>query len=624
MPRALLIVLAVPLVLILAAVILIPLLLDKERILELAAEEVYKQSGATLTVDGDADLSIFPTLGVSLEEVSLTMPEGQDSSLSARVLEIGVKVVPLLSREIAIDGISLDGVVIRTVTQPAPAPVDTSHYSEEQLQDFYARRKAAMEATGEPSTTEAALAVPLALNVAKLSITDSRVEMTEEGGDTTVIELLRMQATDLNLDGRAIPVESEVRIPGEQAITIELSGQLLVSQQSQVLGLQDMDVRVAGVIPEVIELQTNGEVDINRQVADLNLDLTTGETRAQGQVRYAGLESPQIDAKLRLNLFTPALLALAGPEAAAAEASAPAESQEGEDTALPVEAIRHMDTRANLTIDKLIWDAHTVTDLKTRLRVVDGVARLSSVTGQVHGGQLDMNASLNAKHPAARINTEGGLTGVDIAQVLESVESEPIMSGKVDLNWKLHGRGNTSGAITQTLKGPIKLLASDAVLREMGVEQMMCEAIALVNQESLSVTFPEESAFTALSVDVNLGGGKAKLQPLRAQLGDIGLKGTGALDLASMDFNATFKAKVSAGLEKLDPACRINERITSIDWPVKCKGNVTGEPSDWCSVDSGKIIEDLAENELKRQAQKEVEKKYGKGAGDALKKILGD
>ena len=36
------------------------------------------------------------------------------------------------------------------------------------------------------------------------------------------------------------------------------------------------------------------------------------------------------------------------------------------------------------------------------------------------------------------------------------------------------------------------------------------------------------------------------------------------------------------------------------------------------------IIEDLASNELKRKAEKEVEKKFGKGAGDALKKLFGD
>ncbi len=75
----------------------------------------------------------------------------------------------------------------------------------------------------------------------------------------------------------------------------------------------------------------------------------------------------------------------------------------------------------------------------------------------------------------------------------------------------------------------------------------------------------------------------------------------------------------------LFPPCRrVNERIMAIDWPVSCKGNVTGEPGDWCAVDSGDIVQDLAEYELKRKAQKEVEDKFGKEAGEALKKLLGD
>jgi len=50
---------------------------------------------------------------------------------------------------------------------------------------------------------------------------------------------------------------------------------------------------------------------------------------------------------------------------------------------------------------------------------------------------------------------------------------------------------------------------------------------------------------------------------------------------------------------------------------------VTGEPADWCSVDTTGIIEDLAGNELKRKAQKEVEKKYGEEAGGLLRGLLG-
>lgn len=624
MPRLLLILVAVPLVLILLAALLIPLLLDKDRILALAAAQVKAQSGAELVVAGDVDLSLFPTLGVTLGDVSLDMPEEDQPSLRARQLQIGVKVMPLLSREIAVDTLALDGIVVKLVTEPAPAPVDTSKLSEAQLREFYDRRREAMEAAGRSAQSNAALALPLALNVASLRVTDSRLELQEAGGETSVISIARLVGRDLNLDGRAIPLEGEVRMEGDAPVNLDFKGVVTVDQDSQLLNLQDLALRITGATAEPVDIQTSGQVDINRQIADLNLAASIDDTTAEGQLRYAAFESPQIDASLHLNLFTPALLALAGPEAAAAETEDGASAEDAGDTALPIEAIRHMDTRARLEIEQLDWGTHRVTDLEARLRVVDGAANLHKVTGTVHGGQLDMKANLNAKYPEPRVNTQGSLRGVDIASVLQAAEAQPVMTGTVDLDWKLNGRGKTSNAISKSLKGPVTLVASNAVLREMGVEQMMCEAIALVNQEALSASFPTESAFQQLSADVALGNGKARLQPLQAELGAIGLKGTGALDIQSMDFDTTFEATVSPELEQLDPACRVNERITAIDWPVNCKGNVSGEPGDWCAVDTAAIIEDLAGNELKRKAEKEVERKLGKEAGDALKKLFGD
>jgi uncharacterized protein involved in outer membrane biogenesis len=234
-----------------------------------------------------------------------------------------------------------------------------------------------------------------------------------------------------------------------------------------------------------------------------------------------------------------------------------------------------------------------------------------------------MKANLNAKHSLAKLNTQGSLSAVDISQALAAAELEPMMSGKASLDWKLHGEGNTSGALTNTLRGPISLQTEAAVLLGMGVEKMLCEAVALVNQESLSAEFPANSPFEALSVEIMMGEGKATLQPLRAKLADVRLLGKGAMDLNTLDFDTTFTAKLLPGLGELDPACRVNERISAIDWPLACKGNVAGEPGDWCSVDSGEILGDMAEYELKRKAQKKVEEKLGEEAGDALKKLFG-
>lgn len=622
MPRILLYIILAPLVLVIVAALLIPVMVDEEKMLQLAADEVRKQTGAELSVLGGADLRIFPTLGLALANVSLDMPSDQQPSLQARSLNIGVELIPLLSKEVAIETIELDGVVIKMTTEPEAAPIDTSQLNDKQLGEFYAKRQADIDEARQAASTEAAVAVPLALEVASLSITDSRIEMTEVDGDTSIIEIDSLKVSGLNLEGRSIPLEGSVILAGDEPLVIMFNGSVVVSQETQMLGIEEMDVSLKGALAETVALNTSGEVDMNRQVADLKLVATIGDTRADGQLRYAAFESPQIDTQLRLNQFTPALLALAGPEAADTK---PVQSspEEAEDTPLPLDALRVIDTRADLSIDKVIWGAHQVDNLKAKLRVNKGAANFPSITGDIHGGKLDMKASLNAKNSLAKINTRGTLSNVDIAQALVASEVEPVLSGKASLNWKLNGEGNTSGAITQTLKGPIDLLTEQAVLKDMAVEKMLCEGVALVNQKSLAADFPNSSAFEELSVRINLGNGKARLQPLKAKFPDIRLVGKGALDIVTMDFDATFAAKLSAGLTKLDPACKVNDSITAIEWPVNCEGNVTGEPADWCSVDTAGIIEDLAGNELKRKAQKEVEKKYGEEAGGLLRGLLG-
>ena len=74
-----------------------------------------------------------------------------------------------------------------------------------------------------------------------------------------------------------------------------------------------------------------------------------------------------------------------------------------------------------------------------------------------------------------------------------------------DLLSEIMGNAPT-GCAWMTVQGHQNIVAV-AVLREMAVEQMMCAAIALVNQESLSATFPTETPFETLSVDVNLADG---------------------------------------------------------------------------------------------------------------------
>ena len=607
MLRLILIPLSIVLLLLVAAVILVPVLLDKEELLELASEVLYEETGATLDVAGDIGLTLFPTVGISLAGAGLTMPGSAQPDLQARSLEIGVQFIPLLFGNVHINTIRLDGMTARIESAPEQAAVDSGKLSDEQLDAFYATRRKAMRKADDVAGAELALAVPLALEVKHLVITDSRLELVDPAAHkSTVIELVRLETTGLNLDGKPIPLELQLRVPGEQVIDVALDGNISLDQQTQVATLEAVKLIIGGIAAQPVKLQISGAVDISRQVADLQLALELGETKGSGSLRYASFESPQIDTSLQLNLLDPALFALAGPEATAA-ASGDTPSASG-DEPLPLDAIRLIDTRADLSIDKARFDAHTVSDMRVKLRAVDGVIQVTSLTGDLHGGKLDLQATFNGKHNTAKLKTAGSLTAMDIATTLAAVESDPILTGTADLSWQLHSKGRTVNELIAALNGPIKLRTEQVVLQDMSVEQMVCQAVALTNQEQLTATFPANTKFQTLSADIQLADGKAKLRPLRAELPQIALRGSGAFDLLSQDFKASVKATLSPELEQLDRACRVSKRLTAIDWPVNCKGHVSTDPAKWCSVDTEEIIQDLAKNEGKRKLQKEANK----------------
>ena len=606
MLRIISITLAITLLLIGSAAFLASVLLDKDKILELATAAIHEETGATLLVQGQTNLSLFPTVGIALGDASLTMPGKERPDLHARALEIGVQLLPLFSGKIEINTISLDGLVATMESAPEEASADTSKLSDEQLDAFYAAKRKAIAAAGDAAGAEIALAAPLALNVQHLIITDSRLEIIDPAThESTLVELVKLETTGLNLDGDPVPLALEVRLPGEQAITISLEGKIQVDQQNQKIVLKPINLVVSGATAKPITLKASGTVDLTRQIADLQLVLELGETHGEGTLRYASFESPQIDANLQLDQLNPALLVLAGPSAT--EEAAAAEATTG-DEPLPLDAIRLIDTRAELTIAKAVLDKHTVNNLHIKLRAVDGVIDVSTLTGDLHGGKLDLKATFNGKHNTAALNTTGGLTAMDIATTLAAVESDPLVTGTASLSWQLSGKGRSANELTAGLSGPIKLTTEQVVLKDMSVENMVCQAVALTNQELLTAAFPANTRIKNLSADIQLDDGKAQLQPLLAELQQMSLKGTGAFNLLSQDFKASFKATLSPELEELDPACRVSKRLTAIDWPVNCKGNTSGDPAKWCSVDTEEIIQDLTKNE----AQKQLKKKAGK------------
>ena len=375
--RLILVPLALLLLLVLAAAVLIPLLLDKDTVLQLAAEALHEQTGATLTVDGDAKLSVFPTPGIALSDAAITLPDTPLSNLRIGKLQVGVQLLPLLRGQIGIDSLALDGIRASMQSGSQQKRADTSTLSDEDLDALYAIRRKRMATSAEVSGAQPAVLPPLALHVKQLTINDARLELLDpDGAASKQLELVRLQASDVNLDGAAMPLDMALRLPGKQVIDVSLKGNIRIDQQHQTVTLEQMELAATGALANTLQLRTSGVIDLVRQSADLQLALELGETRGSGTLRYTSFESPQIDSVLQLNLLDPALLALAGPDALAATGQQTTAASD--DQPLPLDALRAIDARAVLNIDKARFGAHTVNNMHASLLALDGVIQVDA------------------------------------------------------------------------------------------------------------------------------------------------------------------------------------------------------------------------------------------------------
>ena len=106
--------LGVLILLLVAAIIIVPIVVDpndyKDRIVGL----VEKQTGRQLKIKGDIGLSVFPWLGVKLGAVELGNASGFEAPLFAEMkqLQIRVRILPLLSKRVEADVLTVRGLTV--------------------------------------------------------------------------------------------------------------------------------------------------------------------------------------------------------------------------------------------------------------------------------------------------------------------------------------------------------------------------------------------------------------------------------------------------------------------------------------------------------------------------------
>jgi len=564
----LLVVLGIVIAAVILGLMFLPALIDESAIIDLAQEQVRKATGGELRVEGGVEISLFPTFVLKLGDTSVDMPPQGDggSRILAEIQSVDV-------------GLSILGVLMGTD------------------------------------------------EVGDVILNDTDVTLFDElGKPATQIRVSTLKAQRLNLSNNPMGLEGAVEIvnaAGGEPIAITFDGDVRVPEALDMITLDALNTKVTGALTQPINSALSGAVTLTPLRADLDLLLNLPGGDVRGDMIYAALESPQIDLnfnadRLDLDQIQPA----GGKDTQTTQAS---EKPDPKAPPIPVAVgpLKDLDMRLAINAGSLLTAGQEITNAQVLLRVLNGITDIKYVRGVMHEGQLDTTMQIDVREPVIKATVAGSLKGFELNSLLTSVGKSDTAAGYVDMDWDLATQGTTPAALQQKIDGDLHLSGRNVELTSLSVQDLMCQAIAQANQESLSKPMPTTTKVSALGMIVDFGDGKARLSSVDLATPGVELNGKGEADLQSMNFSARITAKVGEALSQLDPACRVNERYSSMDWPVNCSGNLLSEDQQACKVDVDSILQQLLEYEARNQLQKQAEK-LGEKAGSALKKLFGN
>lgn len=304
-------------VLILLAVIVAAYLLitfDANDYKERIEAEVQEATGRELTLSGPIGLTLFPSLGLRLEEVRFGNAEGFGDEPFAEidVVDVAVAVMPLLRRELEVQRVEADGVRLNLARD------EQGRNNWDDLLDHAgeARDEAVGADDEERTATETRLALQR-IDVAGISLTGTRVRWDDrQTGLQATLEPFELQVgrfrpgveTRLDLEAVARAEGGDLAEPVELAL--DLGGLLNVDLLNERYSVRRLNATLGldgGGLPRAVgmTLETDGALEL-ADAMTLRLErLTLGvsDLRLTGFAELSDLDSdqPQVRTEMRTN-----------------------------------------------------------------------------------------------------------------------------------------------------------------------------------------------------------------------------------------------------------------------------------------------------------------------------------
>ena len=295
-------------------------------------------------------------------------------------------------------------------------------------------------------------------------------------------------------------------------------------------------------------------------------------------------------------------------------------------TLVPQSLLTGLSLEGDLSIDNLVLAGLTFNNPRLQLRGDDGIHRLTAFESGFYEGELSATGQIDATDTILEWALSPSVNSVQVAPLIEALsedEKPSPLRGRFNLSGDLASQGNTREALASNLNGALTARLNDGAILNTNISQQMCELVAQLEGEGTLREWHTDTRFERFDATFQISNGLVESDDLLITLPGIDVQGEGELNLASMNFNTQANARL---VDTADAACEVNPRLEQLPLPVRCEGQLGGEPSEWCRFDRETFqvaVVDLLRNEAGDRVNEELEERLGDTL-DQLDEQLGE
>lgn len=627
-----------------------------------------EHTGRELAIYGKLELKIFPWLALSVHDVQLSNPPGFGSQpfLTVKNASIGVKLLPLLSKQIEVSKVALDGVNVNLVSRGTEN--NWKDLSESKETPESASSSASFQGTVSIEGVALSKSSLVYRDEVKKSITEiANLELhmgrLEAGHDRASLANLDLQGTylartadqkaaeepkplafSLRTPGLAMdsaahtlaPTKIEVKV-GDSALVVSLAGEQL-STERVVTGNVTVPTTSArkllqslGIAPPITRdsralgafgLQTNFRMT-RKQLQLSALQLTLDDTRVHGTAAIEDLDSSALSFDLNVNGINVDRYRAPVEKTPVSAVKRPATPPPPKaPTPLPLESLRKLDVHGTLRVASATFSNLVFTDVVMPLVAKDGHVHLGPTQAHLYGGSYNGDIVLDARPVQAQLSLNEHVHGIDIGALVKAAFDSARLSGRADANVAVTGVGNTDDALTRSLNGKIDVNVKQGALVGVDMVYELQRVNALLKREvpPQRTAGPVRTVFNTLQTNGTLDKGVLRIDDLRMETDFLKVHGGGTLDTVTEAINYQLVTSVNKLPANGSPADSRTggglDALKSVEVPLTITGTLS-------SPTVRPDIEALAKGQLGKEVQKKAQDLVKKKLGDKLQDLFG-